>query len=182
LPTFLIRHPALVFPSNYRTARDLEGPEAAKVDPAHDIEMTLHWSRALFDYYAAQLDKSASNGDSDSQWPIIIDADDIMLEPELVLRNASIIGLDPARLKFSWKPATTEELAKTSKFSQRMLSSLNASAGILEGKTSTNISIEDEAAKWRAEFGKEEGSKIEKWVRAALPDYEYMRARRLRPS
>ncbi|KAI1621078.1 hypothetical protein EDD37DRAFT_639688 [Exophiala viscosa] len=45
LPTFLIRHPALSFPSIYRTTIDNEGREAARADPAHVLEMTMHWSR-----------------------------------------------------------------------------------------------------------------------------------------
>jgi hypothetical protein len=181
LPTFLIRHPALVIPSNYRTCRDLDGPEAAKVEPAHALEMTMHWSRTLFDWYAEQLNESATNLHPDVNWPIVLDADDIMLEPELVIRYAHIIGLDPTKLKFSWKPASMEQLDKMPEFAKRILSSLHASAGILEGKTSNNIDIDEEAKKWRIEFGEEEGDKIEKWARAAMPDYEYMKAKRLRP-
>ena len=142
--------------------------------------MTLHWSRTLFDWYAEQLRESTSNSTSDINWPIILDADDIMLEPEVVIRYANIIGLDPTKLKFAWKPAGKEELDKMSGFTKRMLSSLHNSAAILKDKTSTNIDIDEEARTWRTEFGEEEGDKIEKWVRAAMSDYEYMKAKRLR--
>jgi hypothetical protein len=180
LPTFLIRHPALVFPSNYRTCVDLEGAEAAKNESGHALEMTMHWSRTLFDWYTQHNNQSASIADPNVNWPIIIDADDIMIEPEVVVRYSKIVGLDPARLIFSWDPATKEELEKISRVGRRMRSTILASAGIVEGKTSTNIDVSEEAEKWRLEFGDEEGEKIEKWVRAAMPDYEYMKAKRLR--
>lgn len=183
LPTFLIRHPALVFPSIYRTCVDLEGSEVARTESRqHALEMTVHWSRTLYDWYTRQLDTPVSSSDLDTTtWPIILDADDIMLEPELVLRYSKIVGLDPTRLKFSWAPASKEELDKMVAPERRMLSTLSASAGIVEGKTSTNLDIDEEAKKWRAEFGEEEGAKMEKWVRAAIPDYQYMKAKRLRP-
>ena len=182
LPTFLIRHPALVFPSIYRTCVDLEGPEVAKNEAGqHALEMTMHWSRTLYDWYTQQLNIPESNSEPNVTWPIILDADDIMIEPEVVLRYSIIIGLDPTKLRFSWASASKEELDKMQGPERRMRSTLSASEGIIEGKTSTNLNIDEEAKKWRAEFGEEEGEKIEKWVRAAMPDYEYMKAKRLRP-
>ncbi|MCJ1366812.1 hypothetical protein MMC16_005942 [Acarospora aff. strigata] len=104
-----------------------------------------------------------------------------MIEPEVVLRYSEIVRLDPTKLKFSWEPAGKGELDKMPGTERRMRSTISASAGIVQGKTSTNLDIVEEAKKWRLEFGEEEGEKIEKWVRAAMPDYEYMKAKRLRP-
>ncbi len=182
LPTFLIRHPALVFPSLYRTYVDLEGPEVAETEsPVIALEMTMHWSRTLYDWYTQQLNPSHTDFDSDVTWPVVLDADDIMTESEVVLRYSKIVGLDPAKLKFSWAAASKEELDKMSKPENRMKSTILGSAGIVEGKTSTGLEIDEEARKWRVEFGEEKGAKIEKWVRAAMPDYEFMKAKRLRP-
>jgi len=181
LPTFLIRHPALVFPSSYRTCVDLNGAEAARTESAHALEMTMHWSRTLFDWYALQIKTSASDSDPEVTWPIILDADDIMMEPEVVIRYSETVGLDPTRLKFSWVPASEEELGKMHGTERRMRSTMSASTGIVDGKTSIDLDVNVEAKKWRLEFGEDEGQKIEKWVRAAMPDYEYMRAKRLRP-
>lgn len=47
-------------------------------------------------------------------------------------------------------------------------------------KTSTNIDIDAEANKWREEFGVEIAGYLDMWVRAAMPDYEYLKDRRLR--
>jgi hypothetical protein len=104
-----------------------------------------------------------------------------MIEPEIVFRYSKIVGLDPIKLKFSWEPVSKEKLDKMPRTERRMRLTLSASAGIVEGKISINFDIDEEAKKWRLEFGEEEGEKIEKWVRAAMPDYEYMKAKRLGP-
>ena len=62
-----------------------------------------------------------------------------------------------------------------------MLSTLSASTGIVEGKTSNDLDIDKEVKKWKVEFEEEGGAHIEKWVRDAMPDYEYLKSRRLRP-
>ena len=180
LPTFLIRHPALAFPSSYRTCIDNEGIEAAKAQGGiHTLEMTLHWSRSLYDWYAKHFGQSNSRSDEEISWPIVLDADDIMTNPELVLRYCKIIGFDPTKIKSSWAVATAEQLEKMGPVERRMRSTLSASTGIVSGKTSADLDIGEEARKWRIEFGQEEGDKMERWVRAALPDYEYLKARRL---
>lgn len=84
-------------------------------------------------------------------------------------------------MKFSWAPASKEELDKMQGSERRMRLTISASAAIIKGITSTDLDIDEEAKKWRVEFGEEEGEKIEKWVRAVMPDNEYMKAKRLRP-
>jgi hypothetical protein len=50
----------------------------------------------------------------------------------------------------------------------------------VEGKIASGIVIDDEVVKWKGEFGEDEGVKIERWVRGAMRDYEYLKARRLK--
>jgi hypothetical protein len=100
-------------------------------------------------------------------------ADDIMLEPELVLKYSRIIGLDAEKSKFSWDPARKEGLDEMWDVERWMLSTISSSAGIVKGKTSVGLDIDEEAKKWKME--------TEKWVRDAMLDYEYMRAKILRP-
>lgn len=181
LPTFLIRHPALVFPSIYRTAVDNQGLEIVKADSGiHALEMTLHWSRTLYDWFSRRLQTSESTSDAGATWPIIIDADDLMTGSEVLIRYSKLLGFDPSKLKISWPAAGSEELNKMSNLERRMLSTISTSTGVVQGKTSTNLDIDQEAQNWKTEFGQEEGERMERWVRAAMPDYEYMRARRLR--
>lgn len=66
------------------------------------------------------------------------------------------------------------------KVGQRMLSTISASSGIITGKTWINLDIDTGAKKWKEEFGEQEGENVERLVRAAMPDYEFMKAKRLR--
>lgn len=176
LPTFLIRHPALVFPSHYRTIIDSEGVEAG--EKKLPLVMTLHWTRTLYDWYTQHPRKP----EYDATWPLVLEADDIMTEPEVIVRFCEITGMDPTKLQFTWTPTSKEDLAKLhDDVSRRMLSTLSASNGVMRGKTSADLDIDTEAKKWREEFGEREAEKIEKWVRAAMPDYEFLKTKRLRP-
>ena len=63
-----------------------------------------------------------------------------------------------------------------------MKSSLLASNGIVrKGKTAVGLSIEEETKKWENDFGVVGAGTIRRWVYDALPDYEFLRAARLRP-
>ncbi|KAI1746917.1 hypothetical protein F4782DRAFT_523029 [Xylaria castorea] len=173
-PTFLIRHPALMFPSLYRTALkgvEMDGKGRAQPEP-YEVEATLKFARTLHEFYSDYFGKN-------SQWPILLDADDVMASPEVVMRYAELVGLDPEKLKFSWEKMSQEQIGKMRSAEQIMLSSINASTGVDKGKMAGNINIDTEAEKWRKEFGEEGGSKLERWVRAAMPDYEYLRSKRL---
>jgi hypothetical protein len=90
------------------------------------------------------------------------------------------MGMDPTKVQSTWSPISKEEGEKMTKTAQRMLSTLNASNGIMQEKSSANIDVATEAKKWKEEFGEEGAQKLEKWVRAAMDDYMYLRERRLR--
>lgn len=182
-PIFLIRHPALAFPSFYRTILDLDGEDAVNSEEERIVSgMTLHWTRTLYDWYVQHLSSSGPESDGNVTWPLVIDADDIMTEPEVVIKLCEIVGLDSTKLRFTWSPATQGELDQISNHTtRRMLSTLLASAGVMKWKTAAHLEIETEAWTWREEFGEVGGAKIEKLVRAAMPDYEFLKAKRLRP-
>lgn len=178
-PTILIRHPALVFPSLYRTSVDTEGKEAASRDPRQASEMTWRWSRNLYDFYRQKYEQEPSVEDG-PQWPIILDADDLINDPGVVTQYCRIVGLDPDKLKYEWSAASQGDLTKMNPVKRRMLSTLSESTGIVKGKTSAGLDIKEEAKKWKLEFGNQEGQRIETCVRAAMPDYEYLLETRLR--
>lgn len=180
-PTFLIRHPALVFPSLYRALSDNEEIEQ-KGKEELAMKTTFHWTRSLYDWYHQHLSKSKSELDGEVTWPIVLDADDVMLEPAVIVHFCEIVGLDPSKLRFEWSPASKEDLeGLQSDVVRRMLSTLSASEGVMKGKASTNIDIDSEARQWREEFGEVEGEKVESWVRDAMPDYDFLKSKRLRP-
>lgn len=167
-PLFLIRHPALSLASMYRAARSDEFQRGSKEPDV--TERSSIWIRSLFDFYEAH---------QPGEPPLVLDADDMMTSPELVMKYVKLVGLDPDKLRFSWEKASPEEISKQSIIAQKMLSSLNASDKVNLEKVGGNIDIDAEAQKWRAEFGDVDAAKLESWVRAAMPDYEYMRSKRV---
>jgi hypothetical protein len=175
-PTFLIRHPAMMFPSLYRTALaeivvDGRRPRPSN-EPLH-AETTLKWQKTLYDFYRAHFGAG-------SAWPVVLDADDIMTQPELVGKFAGLAGLDPSKLVFEWDRVPEEKLKQMSQDQQVMMGSIHASSKIDKSKVAGDVDIATEAVKWRAEFGEEGGANLERWVREAMPYYLEMHSRRLR--
>ncbi|KAM0420453.1 hypothetical protein ACHAPT_011745 [Fusarium lateritium] len=174
-PTFLIRHPAMQLPSLYRTCltnAEMDGFSRWRKEPL-DLEVTMKWFRAMYDFYVNHFGE-------DSNWPIVLDADDIMTSPNLVSKYAGLAGLDQDKLRFSWDKASEEKLNSLSTMEQRMLSTINASSKIDSSKVAGKINIDDEAVKWRQEFGEDGGRKLEQWVRDAMADYSFLHSKRLR--
>ncbi|KAI1824551.1 hypothetical protein F4861DRAFT_251539 [Xylaria intraflava] len=173
-PTFLIRHPAAVLPSLYRTAqRNSETADMVRQQSEpFEIEASSRFARTLYDFYREHFGR-------DSQWPIVLDADDIMTSPDLITKYAGLVDLDPSKLQFSWERVSKEAEDKMGPLERIMFGTINSSTGVDKGKVAGDVDIDAEIAKWRSEFGK--GSeKLERWVREGMPDYEYLHARRLR--
>jgi hypothetical protein len=198
-PIFLIRHPALAFPSQYKIFRELKGDEDE--DPSGGKErwlnlfLTLHWTRRLYEFYCEKRDiKGERDGDEckgrvedDSpspgllEWPVIVDADDIITSPVIVERLASQIGMDVSNLKFKWNAMPVEDRKKISPLLQTMLSTLLASDGIQITKAAGQVvDIEAEKKKWKNEWGERKAEKLETWVQAAMEDYLFLRERRMK--
>ncbi|KAE8331389.1 hypothetical protein BDV39DRAFT_189802 [Aspergillus sergii] len=159
-PTFLVRHPALAFPS-----------ELASV-------MTLRWTRQLFDWYVNIWNQLSAKNITRPK-PIVLDADDILANPQIVVRFCDLVGLDSTKLCFSWEPLRSDELRQTDPLKQKMNATLLASSGIMQDKSAQNLNLDCEMEKWKAEFGETEALKLTKWVDNAIPDYEYLRSHRL---
>jgi hypothetical protein len=179
-PTFLIRHPAMMLPSLYRTSvKDVVGDFKINGRPVRPnnapmkAEVTMKWIKTLHSFYTAHFGE-------DSDWPIVLDADDIMLNPGIVTKYASLAGLDPEKLRFEWEEVSEEQLQSMPPPNRVMLSFINKSRGIDKGKVAGAIDIDAEAAKWRVEFGEQGGRNLEQWVRDAMPDYLALHAKRLR--
>ncbi|KAF4219340.1 hypothetical protein CNMCM8980_003071 [Aspergillus fumigatiaffinis] len=176
-PTFLIRHPALAFPSLYRALLELEGTGNPREDEQLGQHcMTLHWTRNLYEWYV----RESTCTDKDTTWPLVLDADDIMADPGLVKHYCQLLGMDPSLVSRSWTPVSKEQLIHMDVFTKRYLSTLLASEGIIMGKVAGDVNIEKEAEMWCKEFGERAGRRIERLVRESMPDYEFLKARRLR--
>lgn len=180
-PAFTIRHPALTFPSFYRAMVKLSGTGSMSprdFDIGAGTSMTLRWSRILYDWYT-------EHGVTDIQKaPPVLDANDVIHSPQaVVIPFCERMGLDPSKLKVEWD--ITPEAPKGGdgappQASQAiMLSTLLGSSGVEKGKAPETVDIAAEAEKWKKEFGEEVAGKIERAVWAAMPDYEYLKTKRL---
>ena len=69
LPTFLIRHPALVFPSHYRVMKDIKEINPERKDTWQlDTMMTFSWIRSLYDFWSEYTGKSRVDMDRNNTW------------------------------------------------------------------------------------------------------------------
>ncbi|GIC93026.1 uncharacterized protein Aud_009505 [Aspergillus udagawae] len=189
--TFLIRHPALALPSFYRAAANLEKEGFAghhEIQPLMELHSTLKWTRLLYDWCCERGTQSISAEQLDKCFPILLDAQDVIHCPEVVLKYCELIGMSPAEVKFAWDsagsgnsqydvpgvgPKTPEEV---------MMSTLNHSSCLIKEKTPATVDIALERGKWDVEFGESLAKQMEQWVREAMPDYNYLWAKRLQVS
>ncbi|KAB8260472.1 hypothetical protein BDV32DRAFT_47661 [Aspergillus pseudonomiae] len=190
---FIIRHPALVFPSLYRAMMKMVAVgvlQKEELPGVLETNMSLKWTRMLYNY-------GMENNDSDSQ-PLLLDAHDVIHNPDVIARFCELAGLDSNKLKFEWEKkadangapnngSPVEQRDSTGQdvrfHSQKahaiMLSSLAGSSGVLKDKAPVTLDVATEALKWREEFGEDTSLLLEKAVLAAMPDYEFLKARRV---
>ncbi len=180
-PTFLIRHPALAFPSLYRTLLKSEHLSNMNDDVMLGQHcMTLRWTRMLYSWYIRYYAQDATLGAGGGiQWPIVLDADDVISNPKLVERYCVHLGMDPQKLLFSWRQATDDELSQMDSATKRYLGTLLDSDGIRTDKIAGDININKQADIWRKEFGTRAGETMKQLVNNAMPDYEFLMTKRL---
>ncbi|KAK2794907.1 hypothetical protein FQN50_009831 [Emmonsiellopsis sp. PD_5] len=193
-PIFLIRHPALAFPSYCRYVlsyqnKDMSGIQC--VEYSLTRAMTLTWTRRLYDWYMKLWDHIAAVAPVANQHgvrkltpkPIILDADDLITNPEIVIHLCDTVGLDSTKVQFTWdtRDEPMEGMGPSDReIHMRARTTLYSSAGIVAGKTFSGLTVDGEVAKWKVEFGEVDGSRLERWVREAMGDYEYLWERRFR--
>ncbi|KAF7162396.1 hypothetical protein CNMCM6106_009370 [Aspergillus hiratsukae] len=187
--TFIIRHPALAFPSLYRAMEKFLETGIIKTEETTGTlatNMSLKWTRMLYDWCLEQPGLTGK--------PLVVDAQDVIHNPQVVVRYCEETGLDRDLVQFEWERKQEAPGSKTlSHESQKnepdggfdkageriMLSTLINSTGIIKDKTPTAVDITAEASQWKEEFGDEVATMLEKMVRDAMPDYEYLRSRRI---
>lgn len=159
-PIFQIRHPILMFPSMVRAEQKAFGLGAIRPrDPILAVTLTLRHSRALYDWYRSQGDFR----------PQVIDADDIINDRAAVRHVCTAVGLSPDAVQYEWE--TKEE---TDPKRAVFLSTINSSKGIIPGLAARGLDFELEKAKWKAEFGDQDGEDLAKFVLDAMPDYIFL--------
>ncbi|OBT44499.1 hypothetical protein VE00_04929 [Pseudogymnoascus sp. WSF 3629] len=168
-PIFLIRHPALAFPSWYRLITSTFGADIDDSD--FPVEASFRWSRIVYDWYLnTWTETSPSSPLTQHRKPAVIDADDTMSDRAALERLCHQLQLDPQQLSFDWQVENTGHLP--------WLSSLQRSTGVDMSKISKGIDIQQEFVKWENEFGSHVAQKLLHFVELAMPDYEYLLAQR----
>ncbi|KAM7210030.1 hypothetical protein V8F06_014587 [Rhypophila decipiens] len=182
--SFLIRNPALAWPSMYRALQGLSEigmmgeQQAGAMKAAQLANMTYKWTRSLYEW-------CSENQASGANRPLILDAHDIILDPGIVLKFCEETGLDKSVLQFEWESQPTGEFGHENRgyvkdAANLMTATLRGSKGVMKDKAPLEIDIAKEAEKWKVEFGKEAGEKLEVAVTAAMDDYEFLRERRIK--
>ncbi|KAJ6155751.1 hypothetical protein N7470_006317 [Penicillium chermesinum] len=177
---FIIRHPALAWPSLYRAMLKMQAIGFMDEDGLKGGQRDEH-DHAL-----------EPEAPDIAVAPPIIDAHDLIHTPQIVQKLCAQTGLDPASVQFEWGSADIKkaelwapgaecdaEQQKHIKAANIMLSTLQSSSTPNKALAPETIDIAAEAVKWRAEFGDEIAGVIEKAVHDSMDDYEYLKARKL---
>ncbi|OGM43183.1 hypothetical protein ABOM_008855 [Aspergillus bombycis] len=178
-PIFLIKHPAAAFPSFYRALVRAAGSEFVESDQGRKLyekAMALRWVYKLYHFYVQHFSNSRPCSDGHMLWPIVIEADDIITQPEILTKLCQIIGLDSSRLRFTWEKHGPEELPELQAFRE----TLYESTMVDRSKVIGDVDLDKESAKWQQEFGEVIGRRIETYVREAMSHYLFLKSKRLR--
>ncbi|KAE8381229.1 hypothetical protein BDV26DRAFT_301987 [Aspergillus bertholletiae] len=178
-PVFLIKHPAAAFPSFYRALVNAAGREFVESDRGwrfYQKAMSLRWVYKLYHFYLEHF-RSPGQYSTDDQlpWPIIVEADDIITQPAILVKICQIIGLESSRLRFTWDKMCSDESPGVQAFRKTLFES----TAIDPSRAVGDVDLEKESIKWREEFGDEIGCRIETHVREAMPDYVFLKSMRL---
>jgi hypothetical protein len=185
---FVIRHPALAFPSMFRAMEKMTKEGILNEDGVRGTSpnstLTLKWTRMLFDWCAEQAEQLSNGPQREAAMPLLLDAHDVIHNPNVVLRFAERAGLDKDAVQFEWNAEEKKlDWGSLNDFGKRsqaiMLSTLQNSTGIVKDKAPEVVDLKAEAEKWKQEFGPEVGAMLEKAVLDAMPDYEYLREKRV---
>ncbi|CAI6341935.1 unnamed protein product [Periconia digitata] len=172
-PTFLIRHPCLTFPSNFRMAlRNQSREDVLREGGAHRWECTYYWSLSLYRFYIRSEEFDRGSCVEDVKFPIVLDAADLADET-LVRKYARAVGLDEGEIVFEWARQDVEGAATAS---------ILGSTGVEKGKLGVEVDFDllEERAKWEVEFGDVLADRLFELVSLSMGDYEELRAFRLR--
>ncbi|UJO24992.1 hypothetical protein CLAFUW4_14639 [Fulvia fulva] len=161
-----IRHPAFVVPAAYDA---LSNSEKSGNISNYLIPTNYSWQTQLYNFYVA-------NGIT----PVVAEAEDYMSSPEFVRHLASEAGLDASTCLFEWDAMSEDDQAAQHPMYVKLQQTLINSTGLVPGKVKGAPVLEDEERKWREKFGVEGAVSIKEMVEWAMPDYEYLRDRKLR--
>lgn len=174
-PTFLIRHPCLVFPSLLRTALTNQSREAVlREELAHRWECTYHWTLSLYRFYVQHPSFERESREEGVLYPIVIDAADLGGR-ELLRKYASAVGLEKEKMLFEWEAARGEDPTG-------LKQTIMKSTGIVKAKLGADVKFDltEEKRGWETEFGEVLAERLFMLASSSMRDYEELRAVRMR--
>lgn len=179
VPIINFRHPLLVCEGVFRGLRDLP---AYRDNPVNDKVLLLgsqqYQQRLMYEWYL-------KHGKPVGIEPILVDADDYLgPEKELLMQKICdrIPGFDINKVIYSWPRATPEEVAALPAFKSQAFKTILGSDGVLSGYDMANRNIDTEMIKWIDKWGQRDANTIRRLIDMAMPDYEFLRAHRLKPT
>ncbi|SMQ51363.1 unnamed protein product [Zymoseptoria tritici ST99CH_3D7] len=195
-PIFIIRNPILTFESWVRAEGE---PFADLTSCFARIPTTFTCcgrTSGLTKLTGNRLNRNQRPNEPYQQelWPgggsqvVILDADDILADPQVMGKFCDVVGTDKAELVREWTPASelnahtsvapSRDIVPEDK-ARRFYHTINASSGIMSGKTSAGVTLDGREKEWIEEFGPEQAALLKERVEEAWPDYEYLRSLRL---
>lgn len=175
VPVFLIRHPALIVDSWYRTESRAGLPPSVHLT-TRPAGFTLTIARELYEWYASLV--AASDADlkpGDEGYPIVVEADDI-LEGDTVKRLAETVGMDPAQIVEEWEKKSVDGLIPMMK---SYVEGIWQSTGVDRSKSSKFLDVKEKYAAWRKDYGQEVGDYLVKVTEESMPAYEFLKSKKM---
>lgn len=175
VPVLLIRHPALVVDSYYRAKGFSNVADLCQSYVTYSTSM--HFTRALFEWYAATAASKSASAAVDIQlarkwYPILIDADDI-LEGDTVQRLAKAIGMDPDQILEQWEARSTDGLEPKKR---RFVQGMWGSTRIDKSKSSKGLDLEAKFKSWNELYGMEVGKVLADLTNSHMRDYLWLKS------
>lgn len=177
-PIFLIRHPALSFESWYRAESAARHVDI--FDKAWSFYTTFQYSRQMHDWYLARAVESQTGSDDDTDatmMPIVIEADDMLEEKATIDKLCDMLGMDKACVPREWEVIQAPVGAGCREL--KFMSGYWNSTAVDRSKSSRGLDLAGRRETWKREFGDEVGEELWRLVLAAMPDYEYLKGRRI---
>ncbi|KIY44529.1 hypothetical protein FISHEDRAFT_51179 [Fistulina hepatica ATCC 64428] len=172
-PVFTIRHPAHAIPSWYRSV-SVAGTLGVSVgDPEWLVITSFLWPRLTFDCFRAHFIAQ----DPDSRWPVVIDADDLIGDPEGIMRQlCALTGLNPEHISTTWTKPYDPLPVPEDHFMYPLKRALFGS------NLKHPPDVTTERQKWASQWGENIADAIARAVDGAMADYQYLYGFRLLPN
>ncbi|CEL10546.1 hypothetical protein ASPCAL13663 [Aspergillus calidoustus] len=161
---FTIRHPIALFGAIYRELTKGKRLPAEVMKPVCELFMTFRWVRLLYDWAATY---------STAQPPIIIQCETVTNNLRPMVRKICLeLELDESVVLFEKLEEQITMQGPGLQQSQAVFNNLTA-----QGVDALQARIAVAVSGWEVEFGRPAAYMLADFVRAAIPDWEYLRDR-----